>query len=600
MATNTRTKWNASHENNNPLLDKDVTDVTEFTASNLYTGPCKPPYMCNFIWTVQALDKSGKELNNCEPAQFSFRKGWNGKQEATKTVSDKEYGKIKTEAFSKEQNIDDCCTGSRWDKKQISWDLLNHDMLSKEKVKSNNNRIEEINTFNKRILNGDLIAAPLPLHGEENVECGEGHIYHLLEGDTRTFSGSFSCNPSLPNCKSEVLISIKTLSGNYINVVNQSNSVLQIFTLAGEYEVTYTAMCGGKKCDECIFKVIVDKNCCPAIKTKSSTITTRTRAHLSTTNLTFPPINSYKSSSDVKVNLYYSCPQSCSPTYIYTRAHKNSSGVFVIVPSGGGSGTSPLSITVPASGEDRITILMKCGTQACSSIVESFIISNWTISTSLGTISSNIGDIKNNNLPACNSCDAEGSLVTNGNFESGNTGFTSRLTYSTGAMGASKYFVNGGTSYPSISSKSGIGNYYNIQAYYNHLNELSGKTIWKNTIPIPVKAGSKYAFCFDSFLSWESNPMGLPTMTPGNPLLEIEVLINGVNVSSSILLGTGPYTVENSAAMSYHIFPWQSLNFTWIATSTAATIELKFKSKSYPQVAGWNFGLDDIIFKECN
>jgi hypothetical protein len=39
---------------NQPIVTKDVADVTEATVSNIYTGPCKPPYLCDYIWSVEA------------------------------------------------------------------------------------------------------------------------------------------------------------------------------------------------------------------------------------------------------------------------------------------------------------------------------------------------------------------------------------------------------------------------------------------------------------------------------------------------------------------------------------------------------------------
>ena len=49
---------------NKPVIEKDIINVSEVSVANLYTGPCKPPYMCDFVWQVQALDKTGKPI--CE------------------------------------------------------------------------------------------------------------------------------------------------------------------------------------------------------------------------------------------------------------------------------------------------------------------------------------------------------------------------------------------------------------------------------------------------------------------------------------------------------------------------------------------------------
>ncbi len=45
---------------NNPIATKDVMDLTEATVSGIYTGPCRPPYLCDYIWEVQALNREGK------------------------------------------------------------------------------------------------------------------------------------------------------------------------------------------------------------------------------------------------------------------------------------------------------------------------------------------------------------------------------------------------------------------------------------------------------------------------------------------------------------------------------------------------------------
>lgn len=51
---------------NSPIISKDVDNITQAIVTNLYTGPCKPPYMCDFIWSVQALNKEGKPMGRNE------------------------------------------------------------------------------------------------------------------------------------------------------------------------------------------------------------------------------------------------------------------------------------------------------------------------------------------------------------------------------------------------------------------------------------------------------------------------------------------------------------------------------------------------------
>ncbi|MBL7730842.1 MAG: hypothetical protein JNM88_06660 [Chitinophagaceae bacterium] len=64
----------AAMKNNKPLVERSVTDATQANVSGLLTGPCRPPYLCDFIWNVQAVNREGKPLggNNgsSEPTMF--------------------------------------------------------------------------------------------------------------------------------------------------------------------------------------------------------------------------------------------------------------------------------------------------------------------------------------------------------------------------------------------------------------------------------------------------------------------------------------------------------------------------------------------------
>ena len=57
---------------NKPIITKDVMDITEATVSGIYTGPCKPPYLCDFIWTVEARSAAGQTGCTSEPSAFSI------------------------------------------------------------------------------------------------------------------------------------------------------------------------------------------------------------------------------------------------------------------------------------------------------------------------------------------------------------------------------------------------------------------------------------------------------------------------------------------------------------------------------------------------
>jgi hypothetical protein len=62
---------------NQPIVTKDVDNITQAVVNGIYTGPCKPPYLCDFIWQVQAMNKEGKPMGrnngNSEPYTFSVK-----------------------------------------------------------------------------------------------------------------------------------------------------------------------------------------------------------------------------------------------------------------------------------------------------------------------------------------------------------------------------------------------------------------------------------------------------------------------------------------------------------------------------------------------
>lgn len=45
---------------NQPILTKDIDNITQAIVTNLIDGPCKSPYLCDFVWDVQGTNKDGK------------------------------------------------------------------------------------------------------------------------------------------------------------------------------------------------------------------------------------------------------------------------------------------------------------------------------------------------------------------------------------------------------------------------------------------------------------------------------------------------------------------------------------------------------------
>jgi len=83
---------------NQPIVTKDVDNITQAVVNNIYTGPCKPPYLCDFIWNVQAINREGKPVgrNNGTSEPFTFKieeKGATGTEYAAPKLIAPENGK---------------------------------------------------------------------------------------------------------------------------------------------------------------------------------------------------------------------------------------------------------------------------------------------------------------------------------------------------------------------------------------------------------------------------------------------------------------------------------------------------------------------------
>jgi hypothetical protein len=63
---------------NQPIFTKDVDNLTQLTVAKLITGPSKAPYLSEFVWNVQALNRAGKPIgaNNgtSSPGRITARK----------------------------------------------------------------------------------------------------------------------------------------------------------------------------------------------------------------------------------------------------------------------------------------------------------------------------------------------------------------------------------------------------------------------------------------------------------------------------------------------------------------------------------------------
>ncbi len=62
-------------KSNEPIVEKEVANINQAIVTNLISGPCKAPYLCEFVWNVQAFDKDEKPIgrNNGVSELYLFK-----------------------------------------------------------------------------------------------------------------------------------------------------------------------------------------------------------------------------------------------------------------------------------------------------------------------------------------------------------------------------------------------------------------------------------------------------------------------------------------------------------------------------------------------
>lgn len=180
--------------------------------------------------------------------------------------------------------------------------------------------------------------------------------------------------------------------------------------------------------------------------------------------------------------------------------------------------------------------------------------------------------ISNNSCTICpqGAASLSAELITNGDFESGNTAFSTAYTYSTTIASQTQYTIANiassvNSSFASCTDRtSGTGKYF--------LANGSGSTstkVWYQTITI--KPNTNYVLTF-----WANN-------LTGNSPAQIRVVVNGQ--------ASATFAVSNTSCL------WKSYGFVWNSVvSTSTTVEIYDLN---PAVNGNDFGLDDISVREC-
>ena len=178
-----------------------------------------------------------------------------------------------------------------------------------------------------------------------------------------------------------------------------------------------------------------------------------------------------------------------------------------------------------------------------------------------------------------------GNIVTNGDFQSGNTGFTSGYTYYTTNSNTWGIIGQEGT-YTINSSSANVHNNFGTYICYDHTyGNSTGKcmyvngagtantTVWQQVIP--VVPHTDYIF-----ITWVAS-LGQGSTCSSNELARLQFSINGVTIGNI-------FTAPTATAQ------WQQFYEIWNSgTSTSATIRILNQNTVN---SGNDFALDDISF----
>lgn len=181
------------------------------------------------------------------------------------------------------------------------------------------------------------------------------------------------------------------------------------------------------------------------------------------------------------------------------------------------------------------------------------------------------GSICNTALACSFTCHPGENLLCNGNFENGNTGFTTQYTLSTNINSSGSYFISNSSPLGYISTEdhtSGNGNMLLVNGSSNKNPKL---TLWEESID--VSKNTKYDF--EGWISALSN----------NSPPVLSVIIND-KVIKTIVFSKKTWTKDD----------WISFTLTWYSgNSSIANISIIDKNtKAY----GNDFALDDLSFRQ--
>ena len=398
-------------KSNNPVVEKEVTNITQAIVTNLYNGPCKPPYLCDYVWSVQALSREGKSLGTSEFSSFKINSPSAAAACCPGTFTSIQMGHTSTALntnllpnmalfpslpLGANFFINTCyACGAACGTATVVyeyWDMNTGGMIGTSTPGTNcgvtmitvpatltvgANYLFRIVVYCGGVICDSRKYQFTPTASPTSVCCTGG------SWNTLTFNGAaITCGGSLGNININAPININaayncpspSCSGiTGISYVVQQGAYSMTYSsaplappTAGPSSLTIYVTCGGVTCQTCSYQFMTT-NCCGSW---GNTVWGNTSSPPPSTPLpaSFSTLGSFNACSMIFFNVNYNCASACGPS---VNTYKITTAAFVPISVGSLSGIT--GITMPSvAGAYILKIYASCGGTICDSLQYNF------------------------------------------------------------------------------------------------------------------------------------------------------------------------------------------------------------------------------------
>ena len=401
---------------NEPFVTKDVENLTQAVISNLLNGPCRPPYLCEFVWNVDVLNIEGQVIAKSGPSGFKLSAaGCGSNSDKLNITCGKIVNGIQTynvsvsfinvaptsggQTCSTTMNSISTSTGTISGISSLPVTVPSGGTSSNVNFiytpttsgattatfsyKGNWNDLDN-NTSNFSNTNFQLPKCescdcgswnPVQIGQNLFVKCGEktnGLVNHAFG-----YYPTYNCNPANGDCKAILKWKIEK-NGSLIASGLSSTMGSDSFTPTspGTYTFTINATCGGKVCEPCVFYLVVndENDCCKNSSWGEKVIFSKNNDTGNLTQKALPAcgakLGDLKCNTTKTLKVCYNCGANCETTIDYII--KTNSGT-VYSSSLNNPNCSNVNITSPnANGNYSLTIIAKCNGKVCDTCIYYF------------------------------------------------------------------------------------------------------------------------------------------------------------------------------------------------------------------------------------